>query len=204
MAAYIVELASGQAGSKKADFFVVSAASSTDAKAMCKSRYSGVADEAWDSATVTTIADVTGATDNALTGFRFEIDIHDTAGALAESVAYTATNTNDTIDLVAAQLVTALNATASIANAAYNSGTQALTVATGSGGDDLGDHTVTLRVMPPVLTDASGVQENRDTNIAGFMASQVHEGVSTDPLTITFAADSFVLPKIYATALKRY
>ena len=204
MTAYLVELASGQAGTKKADAIAVSANSSTDAKAMCKSRYSGVADEAWDSATVTDIANVTGATDNALTGFRFEIDIHDTAGALVESVAYTATNANDTIDLVAAQLVTLLNDTDSIANASYNSGTQVLTVATGAGGDDLGDHTVTVNVFPPVITDASGVQENRDINIPGFVASQVHEGVATDPLSVTFAADTYVLPKIYSAFLKRY
>lgn len=204
MAAYLVELASGHAGSKKADVFVVSANSTTDAKAMAKSRYSGVAEEAWDSATVTDIANVTGATDNALTGFRFGILVNDPAGAAVADVSYTATNTNDTIDLVAAQLVILLNATADIANAAYNSTTQVLTVASGSGGDDLGDHTVIATVYPPVLSDTSGAQENRDVNIPGFIASQVHEGSASAALTVTYAADSYVLPKFYANFLKRY
>ena len=204
MAAYLVELASGLAGTKKADVFVVSANSTADAKAMAKSRYSGVAEEAWDGATVTDIANVTGATDNALTGFRFGILVNDTAGAAVADVSYTATNSVDTIDLVAAELVTLLNATASIANASYNSTSQALTVATGAGGDDLGDHTVIATVYPPVLTDASGVQENRNVNIPGFVASQVHEGVATDPLTVTYAADTYVLPKFYANYLKRH
>lgn len=203
MAAYLVELESGQAGSKKADLFVVSANSTTDAKAICRSRYSGVADEAWDSATVTAIADVTGATDDAMVGTRFNIDVVTPAGAVLESVSFTSVAADDTIDLVAAELATLLNATASIAGAAYNATTQVLTVASGAGGDDLGDHTVNVNIYPAVINDASGVQENQDINIPGYVASQVHEGVATDVLSVTFAADTYVLPTIYANYLRR-
>lgn len=201
MASYLVELAEGQAGTLKANKMVVSAASAADAKAFCHSQYGGDGGD-WSNATVTTLADVASNADDALVGWRFHISVTSPAGALVADVTFVGDADDDTIDTIGAELATLLNATASIANAAYVTATQVLTIASGAGGDDLGDHTVVVEVFPPIINDAGGERENEDVAIPGFIASgPVHEQTATDPLSVTFAADTLVRPTLYRRVL---
>lgn len=200
MTAFAVEIGSGEPGMKKADLFVVSAGTAADAKAICKDRFSGVAEEAWDSATVTTIADVASSAALALVGYTFNVVVRaPTTEAILESVSFTATSTDNTLDEIAAALVVLLNATSSIAAASESS--NVLTVAAIS--DGIGDHSLTMEVLPPVLTDASGIQENRRTAIPGYTGAIVHEGIAGAVLTVDFAVDAYAVPTIYTTILKR-
>lgn len=86
----------------------------------------------------------------------------------------------DTVAEIAAALVTALNATAAIAGASWSAPT--LTIASGAGGDDLGDQTVEVTVTPPTGTGA----------IANLVGTVTHEGAATDPLSVVLPTDAAV------------
>lgn len=108
----------------------------------------------------------------------FEMDIVTPAGVILESIVVPGTASDD-IDDIAALLVIALNATDSIANASYS--TPNLVIATGSGGDDLGDHQVVVRVLPPI---ADGGDQLGGTDVAtAIFDSIVDEGLATAALT---------------------
>lgn len=95
-----------------------------------------------------------------------------------------------TIDSVAAGLVIALNATSEIAGAAYNSSTQVLRVADTT--DVLGDH----RVFPyfiPVGSDPNGL-----VGVPGVVTSITQQGVASAALSVTLAADNYVIPSVLA------
>lgn len=108
------------------------------------------------------------------------------------------TGSSATIDLVMAgensyevflgQLVGLLNAQTDIAGASVDfsdggAGTRLLTLATGGGGDDLGDATVTL------------FWGQQGGNVAGLSGTVTHEGVSTAVLSVAIpAVGSLVLP----------
>jgi len=126
-------------------------------------------DAAWAGATATLLADA-----GDLAGWRCKINIS-LAGSTVEEVTVTGVTVAD-FDSIAALLVTALNATASIAGAAY--ATPVLTVAETT--DSLGDHTITVELLPP-LTGWS------DTTIAfpDFRTTIVHEGASGAALKAT-------------------
>jgi hypothetical protein len=192
MAAYLVTPAA-QGGTQKAKAMVVSAADATNAKAICAAYFGG--DNAWSAATATLIDDVLSSAAAALTGFRFGIDVS-LAGANVVHVEVTATDTDNTLDEIAALLVTALNATAPIAGAAYNATTQVLKVAETT--DALGAHTVTLYCYPPSANDAGGQRRNAESNIPGFWSVTAHEGSSGAALTLTFAVDGYVVPRVVA------
>jgi hypothetical protein len=90
-------------------------------------------------------------------------------------------------------IVTALNANAAIAGAAMDFGTGSggtLTIATGGGGDDLGDAMVTAKFY---LTADGG-----KVGIDAMLGTLVSEGVSTDPLTVLGMATQ-VAGKVLAT-----
>jgi hypothetical protein len=93
---------------------------------------------------------------------------------------------NATVDTLAAAAVTALNSSGNIAGAAYNAGTNVLTVAAGS--DALGDNIVVAAFIP------SGAGEF--VSIPGFVVSKVDNGVSSAALTVTLAADGYTVPKV--------
>lgn len=186
MAVYSVELADG-GGSRRADGLIVSASSAADAKAIAKSYFTGDGAAAWDNATVTTLADVAQNADDALVGWRLRVAILDHDPVI--DVTVTGDATDDDIDALAAAMVTALNAT-SIDNASYNSTSQVLTVATGSGGDDIGDKTVTVEVLPPTSFEDP-------IAIPGFVSSVTDGGVATDALSVTFAGDTLVRPTVF-------
>lgn len=186
MAIFLVNNAAGKTAYKTKNL-IVAAETAADAKAFAKSHFNG--DAAWDDATTTAIAAGTLDDSAAMLGWRFVINVSGAAGLSAEAeVEVTGAGTDD-LDAVAAKLVTALNATADIANAAYSAPN--LTVATGSGGDDLGDGTVIVKVFPPsgdTGVDLSGI----------LVASITDEGVSTDALTVALVADTETLPKVLA------
>lgn len=171
---------------------VVSAEDATDAKAIAASRYGG--DSAWSDATVTELTEVTAATANAFVDWVFTLIIFT---ATPKTFTFTGTAANDTLDEVAAQLVILLNADADIAGAAYNATTQVLTVAAGTGVDDLGDMALTISITPPAVSDSGG-QTNAPQNIAGLVSSTTDEGVSTDDLEVTFNADTTIVPAVKA------
>lgn len=186
------------AGTQKAKALAVSAANEAGAKAAASAYFGG--DSAWSGATVTALADVASNADDALLGYRFGIIVKDADGEDVAVVEVVGTATDDNIDEIAALLVAALLAVPDtpFAGAAYNSSTQALTVATGAGGDDLGDHSVIPYVYGPAVNDDGGQRRNEDVNLPGFMTVAAHEGAATDPLTITMAADTFVVPRVVA------
>lgn len=193
MPAYLIEIS--RVGMLKANQAVVTAANATDAKAIARQRFSGVADEAWDAATPTLLAAVLSSTASALVGWTFKVTISTPAGAILEEVSFTADATDDQLDEIGAALVVLLTATASITLAAYAA--NVLTVAEIA--DGIGDHKLDMLVTPPVILDGNGDQENQDSvNIPGFVGTIVDEGIAAAVLTVAFAIDAYEVPTVYA------
>lgn len=159
------------------DQLFVAANSTAEAQAMAEAQYGNDVIGVWSALTPQTIPvpDFNGAT--------FSIVVKTAGGALTTSVSVVGDDTNKTIDLIAAELVTALNAAGPMANASYNASTNVLTVS--SIADNLGDHIVTATViMPNGYAPANIVTAKTDGGIAGAA------------LTVTFAADSYVPPAV--------
>ena len=142
------------------DTLVISAESSAEAILAAKAYLHLPSDAAWVSSTPVLLAHVTD-----LIGWRARITISDTSGDQVEQVTVTAVITDD-FDDIGNDLVTALNATDSIAGAAYS--TPALTIAETT--DTLGDHTVVVEFLPPTTWDDPTI------SFPTFRTSIVHEG----------------------------
>ena len=198
MGSFVVNLPqASRIGGRITSKVVVSAENASDAKDICKTLHEGDGGDAgWDSATVTTLSDITFATALALVGWRFNIVVRDTSSALIADVTVTGDSSDDTLDEIGTALAVALNATASIANAGYTVGTQTLIIATGAG-DALGDHSVVIKTMAPIVLDAEGVQTSSDSNVGAFVSSITDEGASGADLTTVFNADSTILPTVF-------
>lgn len=165
------------------DSVVVYANDATNAKAIAEASFGYVAPAVWAAATATLVA---GGAD--LTGWNFRVRVIKVSdGTTTVDVTYTGV-TSDTFDLVGAALVTALNATAPIAGAAYNSSTQVLKVAETT--DNLGDHQLVYTFSPPGA--------NQNVHIPGFVTAHVDLGASGDALTLTLAADGYTIPAVIA------
>jgi hypothetical protein len=95
----------------------------------------------------------------------------------------------DVLSSLASLMMTALNATADIAGAAFTSSTNVLTVAAAS--DVLGDHLVEAIMVPP---DA----EENDVGVPGFVTSITDGGLASAALSVDFAADNYAVPKVFA------
>lgn len=150
---------------------VVYAADATDAKAICKAYYTGDSPAMWAAATATAIA--AGAD---LEGWRLHIVVAGTVDVTVTGAA------SATVDSIGALAVTALNATAAIAGAAYNSSTNVLTIAETT--DALGDLAVTAELLPPTSwADAS-------VAIPSFVTTVVDEGAEADALKCTLVAST--------------
>lgn len=149
------------------DSMIVTAESAADAKLVAKARVTLPSDAAWANATVTEIVDAAD-----LEGWRAKINIS-LAGSTVEEVEVTAASGDD-FDDIGGDLVTALNATASIAGAAYSTPNLKIAETT----DGIGDHTVTLYFLPPTTWDDPTI------NFASFYGTLVHEGASGDALTV--------------------
>lgn len=95
----------------------------------------------------------------------------------------------DTIDGVAAKMVVALNAAGvGIANAAYNSSTNVLTVA--GVADAIGDHTIQVWWLAPDFV--------RKQSLRTAVSTIVDGGIAAAALTVTLGADAEVVPLVAA------
>lgn len=162
------------------DSILVYADDAADAKAMAKAVTDGDADAQWDGATTTALVAAAN-----LVGWRFRVVIFDSDPVV--DVEVVGAGTDDTIDEIAALLVIALNATAPIAGAAYNSTSQVLTIAETT--DSLGDKKVAVEVYPPASVGGR-------IPIPGFVDSVTDEGSAGAALSCTFAADAYPVPSI--------
>lgn len=168
MAAYLVFLPKGANNSRINDVnaMIAHAADAAAAKALAKAAMP--ANPAlWDNAVAMQIP-----ANYPLLGFTFTVKVGDLS-----AVSATGDWTNNTVDAIAALLVTALNAKAEISAAAYNSSTNVLTAA--GVADELGDQVLTVTV-----TDLAG---NVRADMVGTITDQ---GADTDALTVAFAADT--------------
>lgn len=109
-----------------------------------------------------------------------------TEGDEPRTVAVVGDATDDTVDEIAAALVTALNGLDGIANASYNATTNTLTVA---GSDDaLGDQKLEVSIIPPGGSDS----------IASLVGAITDGGVAAADLTVVLPADNAVIPNVLA------
>lgn len=150
------------------DSLVVSAESSAEAILTAKAYLQLPSDAAWAAATPALLAHVTD-----LVGWRLKIDVNDTNGDNVESVTVTAASGDD-FDDMGADAATALNATTSIAGAAYS--TPNLKVAETT--DTLGDHTVVAKFLPPVTWDDSTIA------FPSMIGTITHEGIAGAALNV--------------------
>ena len=154
---------------EKKDVLVVSAESSAEAILAAKAYLQIPSDAAWAAATPVLLAH-----DVDLEGWRAKISIYDTVGDLVEQVEVTA-DSADTFDEIGDDLVVALNATTSIAAAAYS--TPALTIAETT--DGIGDHTVVFEFLPPITWDDPTI------TFPAMYDTLVHEGAGGAALSIS-------------------
>lgn len=170
-----------------ADAMVVFAATTAKALQVADSFYGGDGGRFVADGTATEIA----AAANWI-GWTFKVNI---SGGLAAGagvnadgsadVVLTATGAaQDTIDEIAAVLVTALNALPTIANASYDAGTQTLTAA--GAADNLGDKKLTVQIIPP----------NGNSSCAAFVGAIVNQGAANAALTVVLPADADTVPSV--------
>lgn len=169
----------------------VFAADANAAKVLANAKFGQDAAGIWDNATVTEIATAADLED-----WTFSMRIYDPAlGPDDEStieVSVTAVDTDD-IDDVGGDLVTALNGTDAISGAAYNTGTNVLTIAETT--DGIGDwHVDIYASAPAALGFDPGV------NLAPmFHGTITHEGSTGAALAVTLVTSA---PAVYAYGRK--
>lgn len=188
MAIYLLERAftPGSGSYASVTRMLVNATDAADARALAKG-YSGSDSKNFWNATDVTVTVIAAPAD--YEGVVAEIDVVSPEGVIVESVSVTAVATDD-MDDIGGDLATALNATASIANAAYDAGTSVLTVA--GAGDALGDHQVVVRFLPP-----TGNGGDRLQTTAAHVTSITDEGAEGDALTVTLN-EAAVAPRVFA------
>jgi hypothetical protein len=183
-AAYLVTLPAegGQTLINGVNALVVYADSDTAAKAAAAAAFNG--DSKWTGATATAIVigDYAGWT---MRVKLYDPDVSVTVPAL--NVAVVGDATNNTIDEVAALMVTALNATALLTAAAYDSTTQVLTVVDAST-DAYGDY-----ILEVEFTHADF--PNPVAELVGTIADEGTAGSSD--VTVTLKAAAYGPPKLY-------
>ena len=166
---------------------VVVAEAAADAQVFAASHFNS--DSTWATSTTTALTEDTLDASAAMLGYTWRITITGpTITDGKQGVSATGTGTDD-LDAVAALLVTALNGLADIAGAAYAAPN--ITVASGAGGDDLGDHKVTVSVFPPSGNTNADLQSL-------FVASITDEGASNAALTVALVADTEARPVVLA------
>jgi len=178
------------AKNSKAKALVVQAESAADAKTVASSYFDG--DSGWSGATSVALTGTTLDAASCLSGWTFKIIIR---GGAAQSVdpiviSHTASGTDD-LDAVAADLVTALNADADIANAAYSA--PDLTIS--SIADGLGDAAVTFHAYPPASELAA-----TDVDLGALFVGAggiTDEGIAAAVLEIALVADTESKPKVF-------
>lgn len=170
------------------DSHIVFAADAAGARAAAKARFGGDNDTLWGDSNVVDVTEVAVGAD--LEDWKFELDIYDVdARTPVESISVTGA-ASATPDSIAALAVTALNATDSIAGAAYDATGNVLTVAETT--DGIGDHTVVQRWIPPW----------GESSFSAFEGSITDGGSAGAALTVAMPADGVVIPA-YTAGLRR-
>jgi hypothetical protein len=166
-----------------ADSVLVIAADADDAKDMAA--FASTVDSAdWANATATLVASPAD-----LTGWSVRCQVLEFAsGADIADVTHVGIG-SDGIDEVGDALVLLLNALAGIANSAYDSATQILTIS--SIADAQGDNLVQIGFFPPGVDT---VMTGEISGVRGFVTTVVDQGITAAVLTATFEADAYVLP----------
>ena len=183
MPAYLVTLdrtKSGHTLPNGVDAQVVFAADATTAKQIAAAKYDGDG-AAWT--TDGTATEITAASDWA--GWKFDVTIlsgFGTGGTSPATASVTADATTNTMDEIGAALATALNALPLIANAAYNTTSNTLTIA--GTADALGDKQVEVYITPPL----------GKSSVAALVGTIVDGGASGDALSVILPADAAVVP----------
>lgn len=187
MPAYLVTLdrtKSGHTIVQGADAMVIFAASATAAKQAAAAKFEGDG-LAWlnDS----TATEIVAGTD--WQGWTFRVSILGgfcTGGNEPRTVAVVGDATDNTVDEIAAALVTALNGLDRIANAAYTAATNTLTVAAAA--DALGNQKLEVSIIPP----------GGSASIASLVGAITDGGVAAANLTVVLPADNAVIPNVLA------
>lgn len=186
MAFFIVTLDPNKGGRSLrngANAMVVSAADATAAKQAARAKFEGEGLVWTDATTVATaiaaIADWVGWTVKVAILGGFGASTTDPFEVSAAGDA-----TNNTMDKIAALLVTALNASASIAGAAYDAATNILTAAAAA--DALGDQQLQVQFLPPGSAEP----------IPALVGAIVDGGVAAAALTVTLPADAAIIPAV--------
>jgi len=163
---------------------IIFADNADDAEGYMRSLYGADADVVWTNATVTEIE--AGAD---LIGWKLRCAVVDPDGDEVYDVTVTGAGADNTVDEIAALMVTALEAAGGAdLTPSYNAGTNTLTVA--AIGDDIGDHTLVVECWPPVGT------HGRKVSIPGFVGTIVDEGIAGAVLTVVLAADAYTVPAV--------
>ncbi len=185
-AAYYVTLPleGGQTLRNGVNAVVVYAEDATQAKEAAAARFDG--DSAWSGSTATAI--IAGD----YSGWTLRLRLFAAASTVPlVDVSVLGDATNNLIDEVAALAVTALNATAPIAGAAYNSTTQVLTVAE------------TTDVLGNLALVAEFTHADFASPVASLVGAIVDEGLSSAAITVTLKADAIIPPKLYGSVAQR-
>jgi hypothetical protein len=165
------------------NLMIVEADSAAEALTVASSHFGG--DASWANGTATEVvvgADMGPFTDGDGNAAVWTVEIVITGGAspINDTFVYTCIGADALTDAMDG-IVVVLNAHASIANAAW--GTPTLTIASGGGGDDLGDH------------DATCVVKRNGVTQAGFVTSVTSGGISTAALSAAIDA-TIVIPDV--------
>lgn len=187
MPAYFVTLDQSKSGHQLrggGDAMVVFAANATAAMEICAAKYPSDGLAWLNDATAT---EIEAAAD--FNGWTLRILIQSGLGAGGDEhgeFVVTGTATDNTIDEIAALMVTALNAHADIAGAAYNATSNTLTIAQTT--DGLGDQTVEVSLTPP----------GGESEIPSLIGTITDGGVAGDALTVVLPADAVEIPVVLA------
>ena len=187
MPAYRVELPVNTPGltlKEGHNMMIIFAEDGPDAVAIAAGHYDGDAEGAWALATATEIvvgADLAATTVLGKT-MEFVLTVNIVGATVTEEFRHVCVGS---YAAAFAAMVILLNANANIAGAAF--GSNLLTISTGGGGDDLGDHSV-------VATFTYGGVE-----VPSFLGALTHEGAAADVLSVASNATP-VLPRVLASA----
>lgn len=188
MPAYLVEVDPAVSASYLTDgaqSHVVFAADASGAREAVAARYGNDVDAFWNDSNAVNVTELVADAD--LEGWTFTIKLYNTTDRLPAEQVSVVGGSGDAPDDVAADLVTALNATGSIANASYNDTSNTLTVA--GAGDGIGDWSFSITAVPPW----------GETTIDSLFGTLTDEGASGDALTVVMPGDSDTLPLHYAS-----
>ena len=185
MAFFLLELptSSGQTRVDGTKAMLVEADSAAEARNLAAAEANG--DANWSDSSVT-ITDVTTLSAADYLGVKWRITVRNPilggAAGIIEQVEYVGI-ASDTIDLAGAALVTALNATGSIAGALYTGASNTLTVAAVA--DNLGDKSLQVEVIFP----------SAEEGVPGVVGVIVDEGIVAAVLTVVLT-DQTAIPKL--------